>query len=424
MWAAPLLLALLHTVPDGGTPSSPDRSSPPVRIRVAPTAFGLAGEVSSGGAAAMVAAELNRRGHQGITEEMISIHLQMALERQSLGCSGAECDLRLFRALDFDVLVLLTVEDRRDGAFLRLDLLIPPTLVEVGSVRQRLHPPTYATLGKALPALLDTLLPTMRSPPEQLARVKPLPFKELVVGFTPSRAQERPSLLLPVTPRYPHHRYFTGPGGLMVAYGSSQSGNPEVFAGDAATLQVQHVVEARPAGSAVVVQLADPVVRDRGTAVLRLEGGNASVDCGDETVPLEPVPEGERLTSLRRASKVRAEWAWRPVLLAHDENGVTYFVDASTSSPRHRVWIGQGGTYYSLEGLALLSGADVTAFFGPTGTLAVSPAHVGVVWTRGRTYAPLQYVPASNMDRVIFAKDGPYAGHLPSTICGQWRVLH
>lgn len=417
--AAPPKLAVLQVAPGEGVPPS------------------TAAAVTE----SLVAEVRRRSGAEVITQREIASILSLENQKAMLGCATDACMAELGGALGADRLVAA------DLAKLGESFLLHVRVVEVKRVRvsaqsdRRLRGGTIDDVLDVLPAVVAELFPPPAGAP---AAATSAPPSGGVAAAGPAEAAPAPDGAAPVAsgagappasawaddredlPRAVKDRLYvlTDDRGLYVALAPFQGIETPLYAGDARRMYRQRVVGGGQRGRLAVDRVFwEPRVRSGAESLLAMQGAKATLTCGARTIPLRALGPGAARRLLAEAELFAPPFRRVPQLLARDDQGAYYFVDAArdpasggpAEPPDYRLKVGRKGS---------LGPVPVSDALADPGGLVLVTASGRLVerggaseWVAGTARTPLTTLDLRDSAPFIYGQTGPYAGTRLGTPC-------
>lgn len=407
----------------------------PARIAVLPIVPGEG--VTNKAAASLteaVASEVRKRaGAEVITQREINTVLSLERQKVMLGCATDACMAELGGALGAERLLVGDVARVGESLLVHLRLLEVAKVNVVAQADRRFRKGTLDDVLDAIPAMAGELFeatPKTSGPaapkdaPAQTgatAGPKPAPKRALPPPWAeePDRQLREEDLAKLSVWRDGDGRYVAlDPNDLDELF----------FAGTARKLHRVVSIGGGVDGGAGKgsFRFWDPrAPRPGADFSWRPEG--ATLDCGSgREFPFRAVPAMEAKRLLARAEVLAPRWRRRPVLLARDDQGVYFFVDARRSAsgspeapPDYRLHVGKKGA------LALVDLEDVIAddagFVFVTGGGRVVARKAGqklaVEWATASARLGLTWLDPSEYGPLVYGALGVYAGQELGTPC-------
>jgi hypothetical protein len=394
-------------------------------------------------------AEVRRQsGAEVITQREIASILSLENQKTMLGCSSDECMAELGGALGADRLVAA------DLAKLGESFLLHVRVVEVKKVRvsaqsdRRLRGGTIDDVLDVLPAVVAELFPAMPGaqpavatpsgppPAAAAATAVSVPVPDVPAAATGSAAAPpaatggaSPTAWVDEPERVPRSvrdrlYVLTDDAGLYVALIPFQGVDTPLYAGDGKRLYRQRVVGGAQQGRlAFERSFWEPRVRSGGESRLAMRGGSATLTCGSRTIPLRVLGVGAARRLLAGAEFHAPPFRRVPRLLARDEQGAYFFVDAARDAasggpaepPDYRLRYGRKGS------LGQVPVADAVADAGGLVLVTAGGRLVdrggAAEWVAGTARLPLTTLDVQESAPFIYGAGGPYAGARLGTPC-------
>jgi TolB-like protein len=411
----------------------------PARIAVLPVAAGEG--VTDKTAAAVteaLAAEVRKRsGSEVITQREISTVLSLERQKAMMGCSTDSCMAELGGALGVSWLV------NGDVARVGESLLIHVRLVEVTKVRvvaqadRRFRKGTLDDLLDGLPAMAGELFPQSGGGSAAATggdRPRPTPDGEQV-GTAPGPKPAADAKPLP--PPWAEEQEKVA-AEKIEALAVWEDGSGNYFAMNATALD-DTIYAGTPkklfrqrSGSGFLNggegkgdrSFWDPRTGGRGSFTFTPE--EATLVCGKVSVPYKRVPALEAKKILARAELLAPRWRRIPIVLARDDQGMYFFVDARRSvegevadPADYRLYVGKKGSLARVELEDAIRDTGGYLFITSGGRLVARQLgqKFGVEWGTGNTRIALTWLDPADHGPLIYKDLGVYAGQQLGTAC-------
>jgi hypothetical protein len=398
---------------------------------------------------ALVAEVRRQSGAEVITQREIASILSLEKQKAMLGCETDACMAELGGALGADRLVA------GDMAKLGESFLLHVRVVEVKKVRvsaqsdRRLRGGTIDDVLDVLPAMVAEVFPS--AGPQAAAPIAPQPVPPAAAGLTPppaptpAPAVSAPGTLPPapvvaagasapaawvedpeVVPRPVRERFYvlTDDDGLYIALIPFQGLDTPVFAGDGTKMYRQRIVGGGQQGRLAFDRVFwEPRVRAGAESLISMRGGNATLSCGKRTIPLRVLGAGGARRLLAAAQFFAPPFARIPHLLARDDQGSYFFVDAArdpngggpAERREYRLRVGRKG---ALAPVALADTVDDPGgFVLVTATGRLVQRGGAAEWVSGAARTELTSVDVRDSGSFIYGELGPYGPARLGTPC-------
>jgi hypothetical protein len=188
-----------------------------------------------------------------------------------------------------------------------------------------------------------------------------------------------------------------------------------VFYGDRKTLYQQRVIGAGKNGNTEFeFDLWAPRARDQRVAAMQVEGGKLALHCRpgkDGTRPLTQLQADEASTLLRHAKFMPPLWIHQAHLLARDDDGVYYYVDAvreEYGGKGYRVFVGPKGRMKQVVMTNIVSDSAGEIYVTKTGQLKLIAGTAKMYWIKDGKKNELTALPPENNIYLIYRDLGIY----------------
>ena len=407
-----------------------------------------------------VVGEVRRQSRaEVITQREIASILSLENQKAMLGCQTDACMAELGGALGADRLVA------GDLARLGESFLLHLRVVDVKKVRvaaqadRRLRGGTIDDVLDVLPAMVAELFPgAPPAPPAQAVApmapapapapavmpppaVTPAPLvavpapgpglaappatgaalgKKAAAGWT----DEEETLTKDVKDRL---WVLTDDDQLVIAIVPFQGIDAPFFAGDPEKLYRQRVISGGSEGSTNAdYSFWDPRARAGAEASLSIRAGRATLTCGKRTIPLRVVGPGGTKRILSEAKLYAPPFRRIPHLLARDDQGAYFFVDAARdpwsgrAADRQdlRLRYGRKGALAPVELADAISDSGGLVLVGGSGRLVARGGQVEWIGATGRT--PLTPLELQAAGPFVYGELGAYGGRLGTPCDGRF----
>jgi hypothetical protein len=396
-------------------------------------------------------AEVRRQsGAEVITQREIASVLSLENQKAMLGCSSDECMAELGGALGADRLLAA------DLAKLGESFLLHVRVVEVKKVRvsaqadRRLRGGTIDDVLDVLPAMVAELFPAVPgaqaavavAPAAPAAAAAAAPAVPTAPPDVPAAAAAGPAPAPPAAtggaaptawvdeaervPRSVRDRLYvlTDDAGLYLALVPFQGVDTPVYAGDGKRLYRQRVVGGAQQGRLAVERILwEPRVRAGAESKLAMRGASATLTCGSRTIPLRVLGAGAARRLLAGAEFLAPPFRRVPRLLARDEQGAYFFVDAARDAasggpaepPDFRLRHGRKGSLGQVPVADAVADAGGLVLVTAGGRLVERGG--AAEWVAGAARLPLTTLDVQESAPFIYGAGGPYAGARLGTPC-------
>ena len=454
------LLAAAVVLAAAPTPTAPPpKASPPSKLAVLQVVNGEGVPTSTAAAITeAVVAEVRKQSRaEVITQREIASILSLEKQKAMMGCETDACMAELGGALGADRLVA------GDMAKLGESFLLHLRVVDVKKVRvavqadRRLRGGTIDDVLDVLPAMVKELFPAApppAPPPAQAAAPQPapafpLPVPALAVAPPPPDAGAPPApgagpAAPPVTSaalgkkiaggwteeeeklvRDVRDRLWvlTDDDGLVIALVPFEGIDAPVYAGDGEKLFRQRIISGGREGNLASTRAFwEPRARSGSEAMLTVRGGRATLTCGGRTIPLRVVGPGGTRRVLAEAKFYAPPFRRIPHLLARDDQGSYFLVDAARApwsgrpadKQELRLRYGRKGALAPVELTDTVSDPGGLVLVAGAGRLVARGGNVEWIGGAGRT--PLTPVDLRDAGPFVYGELGAYGGKL-GTVC-------
>ena len=391
-----------------------------------------------------VVAEVRRQSKaEVLTQREIASILSLEKQKAMLGCDTDACMAELGGALGAERLVA------GDMAKLGQSFLLHLRVVDVKKVRvsaqadRRLRGGTIDDVLDVLPAMVAELFPSTQ------LQAGPTPAVAPEAPLSPPLAQPPPAAAASpqVTPasKRTTGRWAEDPAplpddvldrlyvltddhGLVIAIVPFQGFDAPFFAGDGEKLYRQRVV-----GGGEEAQLAfgrvfwDPRARVGAESSLHVRGGRGTLTCGKRSIPLRVIGPAGKRRILARARFFEAPFRRVPHLLARDDQGYYFLVDAARDPvtgraedrPDYRLRWGRKG---ALGPVALTDTvADGAGLVLVTATGRLVERGGAVEWVSGTGRTALTPLDVRDAAPLIYGELEAYGGRLGTPCDGKFN---
>jgi hypothetical protein len=398
-------------------------------------------------------AEVRRRsGAEVVTQREIASILSLENQKAMLGCSTDACMAELGGALGADRLVAA------DLARLGESFLFHVRVVEVKKVRvaaqsdRRLRGGTIDDVLDVLPAMVAEIFPPAQAaepavpaapgpppaavaavtipppPPGGAAEAPPAattgaaPAPAVSAGAAAAAWVEEPEAL----PRALRERLYvlTDDAGLYVALAPFQGIDTPLYAGTRDKLYRQRLVGGSQQGRLAFDRVFwEPRVSSGSQSLLAMRGGNATLTCGGRTIPLRVLGQGAARRLLAAAQLFAPPFRRVPQLLARDDEGAYFYVDAArdpasggpAAPPDYRLRYGRQGSLGTVAVAEAIADGGGLVIVTASGRLVDRGG--AAEWVSGTGRLPLTSLDVRDSAPFIYGGSGPYAGARLGTPC-------
>ena len=458
-----LLAVALAAAPTPSAPSAPPpKAAPPQKLAVLGVTNGEGVPASTAAAITeAVVAEVRKQSKaEVITQREIASVLTLEKQKAMLGCETDACMAELGGALGTDRLVA------GDMAKLGESFLLHLRVVDVKKVRvaaqadRRLRGGTIDDVLDVLPAMVRELFPPAPPPAQaaapQPAPIVPVPFpspgltppppdagggaaapapgagpaappvtgaaltKKLAAGWT----EEEEKVVRDVRDRL---WILTDDDGLVIAVVPFEGIDAPFWAGDGEKLYRQRVISGGREGALASSRAFwDPRARSGSEAMLEIRAGRATLTCGGRTIALRVVGPGGARRVLAEAKFYAPPFRRIPHLLARDDQGSYFFVDAARDAwsgrpadrQELRLRYGRKGALAPVDLVDAVSDGAGLVLTSASGRLVARGASVEWISAAGRT--PLTPVDVRDAGPFVYGELGAYGGKLGTACDGKF----
>jgi hypothetical protein len=397
---------------------------------------------------AVVAEVRKQSGAEVITQREISSILSLENQKAMLGCSTDSCMAELGGALGADRLVA------GDMARLGESFLLHLRVVDVKKVRvavqadRRLRGGTIDDVLDVLPAMVAELFG--KPPPPVVARPAPQPPAGAVILPVPATPGATPvpppaGYAGPATPPVPSGAapapwmldepdapnpatrdrlmVMADDEGMFFAIVPYQDIDAPFWVGDGKKMYRQRVIGGGSSGRFQFDRTFwDPRARAGAESSLSIRGGRATLYCGKKVVELRVLGEGGTKKILGQAEFFAAPFRRIPHLLARDDQGNYFLVDAAREAdtgrladpPEYRLRYGRKGALAPVEVVDATGDPAGLVVITPTGRLVQKGREVE--WLSGAGKTTLTVLDVRDSARLIYQELGAY-GKTLGTAC-------
>jgi hypothetical protein len=382
---------------------------------------------------ALVAEVRRQSGAEVVTQRDIVSILSLENQKAMLGCSTDACMAELGGALGADRLVA------GDMARLGESFLLHVRVVEVKKVRvaaqadRRLRGGTIDDVLDVLPAVVAELFGV--SPPAATA-VAPPPAAPAPAGAaaapvaTAARtAPESPWVEEPEkVPRAVLDRLYvlTDDEGLFIALVPFQGFDTPIWAGDGVKMYRQRLVGGGQEGRLAFARVFwEPRGPAGGESHLEMRAARATLTCGKRKIPLRVLGAGGARRLVASAQFFAPPFRRVPHLLARDEEGSYFLVDAArdpdsgerAEPPRYQLRYGKKG---QLAPVALAEAvADPGGLVLVTASGRLVESGGAAEWVSGAARTPLRTIDVGEAGPLLYGELGPYGKRLGTPCDGK-----
>jgi hypothetical protein len=396
-------------------------------------------------------AEVRRQsGAEVITQREIASILSLENQKAMLGCATDACMAELGGALGADRLVAA------DLAKLGESFLFHVRVVEVKKVRvsaqadRRLRGGTIDDVLDVLPAMVAEVFPpapgaqaVAAPPPAPPPAAAPAPAGQAPAAAPPA-APPPPAgaaALPPTSPGAPAATWVDEPeplprsvkdrlyvltddAGLYIALVPFQGIDTPLYAGDGKRMYRQRVVGGGQEGRLAFDRVFwEPRVRRGAESVLAMRAAKGTLTCGTRSIPLRVLGTGGTRKLLAQAEFFAPPFRRVPHLLARDDEGSYFYVDAArdpasggpAEPPDFRLRAGRKGS---------LGAVQLSDAIADPGGLVLVTAGGRLVerggaaeWVSAASRVPLTTLDVRDAAPFIYGQGGPYAGARLGTPC-------
>jgi hypothetical protein len=392
-----------------------------------------------------VVAELRRQSKaEVITQREIASVLSLEKQKAMLGCDTDACMAELGGALGAERLVA------GDMAKLGQSFLLHLRVVDVKKVRvsaqadRRLRGGTIDDVLDVLPAMVAELFPSAQLP------VGPAPAVVTEAPLAPPLAQPPPAPVASpqvTTPASkstagswaedPTHLpkdvldrlyVLTDDHGLVIAIVPFQGIDAPFYAGDGEKLYRQRVVGGGQEGQLAFGRVFwDPRARVGAESSLHVRGGRGTLTCGKRSIPLRVIGPGGTRRILARARFFEAPFRRVPHLLARDDQGYYFLVDAARDPvtgraedrPDYRLRWGRKGALGPVALTDTVADGAGLALVTATGRLVERGG--AVEWVSGTGRTALTRLDVGDAAPFIYRELEAYGGRLGTPCDGKFQ---
>jgi TolB-like protein len=429
----------------------------PPKLVVLPVAAGEGVPESTAAAITeAVVAEVRRQSKaEVITQREIVSILSLESQKAMLGCATDACMAELGGALGADRLVSGNLAKLGESFLLHLRVVDAKKVRVEAQADRRLRGATIDGVLDVLPAMVAELFPGAPAPAPQAVAPPPAPAPAAVLPPPPPLEAAPPPAPPPTAgaagppvvgaaltkkaaggwteeeeklPPDVRDRLWvlTDDDGLVIVVVPFQDGDAPFYAGDGEKLFRQRVVSAYREGNLAFDRAFwEPRARAGAEAQLSFRGGRATLTCGKRTIPLRVVGPGGSKKVLAEAKLYAPPFRRIPHLLARDDQGAYFLVDAARDP-----WSGRPATRQDLRlrygrkgALAPVTLADTVSdpaglvLVTPTGRLVARGAEVEWITAAGRT--PLTPVDLRDAAPFVYGELGAYGARLGTPCDGK-----
>ncbi len=407
-----------------------------------------------------VVAEVRKQSRaEVITQREIASILSLEKQKAMLGCETEACMAELGGALGADRLVAGDLAKLGESFLLHLRVVDVKKVRVTAQADRRLRGGTIDDVLDVLPAMVAELFPG--APPPQAAVPPPQPALAAAVAVMPPPMAPPPDL--PPAPAPPPGAGLAAPpqtgaaltkkaaggwteeeeklpqdvkdrlwiltddDGLVIAVVPFQGIDAPFYAGDGEKLFRQRVVSGGREGNVNAdYSFWDPRARAGVEASLTVRGGRATLSCGKRTIPLRVVGPGGVKRVLSEAKFYAPPFRRIPHLLARDDQGSYFYVDAARDP-----WSGRSAERQDLRlrygrkgGLAPVTLADEIS--DPAGLVLVTSAGRlvarggAVEWIGAAGRTPLTSLDLQDAAPFVYGELGAYGSRLGTPCDGKF----
>lgn len=415
-----------------------------------------------------VVAEVRKQSRaEVITQREIASILSLENQKAMLGCQTDACMAELGGALGTDRLVAGDLARLGESFLLHLRVVDTKKVRVAAQADRRLRGGTIDDVLDVLPAMVSELFPpaappvaTPAVPPGGVAAVVPpagLPVAAPVVpGATPvpgaSPAPEAvPPAAGPVAPPTvgaalskkaaagwteeeetltrdlrDRLRFYTDDDQLVIAVVPFGDIDAPFFAGDPERLYRQRIVGGSREGTLAVSRVFwDPRARSGAESELSFRAGRATLTCGGRTIALREVSDGGKRRLLAQARFYAPPFRRIPHLLARDDQGAYFLVDAArdpwsgrpADRQELRLRYGRKGALAPVELVDTVSDPAGLVLVTASGRLVAKGA--AVEWVGPAARAPLTAIDVRDAAGLVYGELGAYGKRLGTPCDGK-----
>jgi hypothetical protein len=410
-----------------------------------------------------VVAEVRKQSRaEVITQREISSILSLENQKAMLGCQTDACMAELGGALGADRLVAGDLAKLGESFLLHLRVVDVKKVRVAAQADRRLRGGTIDDVHDVLPAMVAELFPgaaPAAPPPAVAAAVAPppapspgvmpppvaAPLPQVAPGPGPASGaglaappvtgaalskkaaagwvEEEEKLTQDVKNRL---WVLTDDDQLVIAIVPFQGIEAPFFAGDPERLYRQRVVSGgREGNTNADYSFWEPRARAGAEASLSIRGGRATLTCGKRTIPLRVVGAGGTKRILAEAKLYAAPFRRVPHLLARDDQGSYFFVDAArdpwsgrtADRPDLRLRYGRKGALAPVELADVLDDSGGLVLVTASGRLVGRGGQVEWVGPAGRT--PLTPLDLGSAGPLVYGELGAYGSRLGTPCDGK-----
>jgi hypothetical protein len=405
-----------------------------------------------------VVAEVRKQSKaEVITQREIASILSLENQKAMLGCQTDACMAELGGALGTDRLVAGDIAKLGESFLLHLRVVDTKKVRVAAQADRRLRGGTIDDVLDVLPPMVAELFPPQAAviPPPvagqggagAVAVLVPPPGGG-VPGPTPQPGDAGARQAGPATPPTvgaalskkaasgwteeedpiskdlaTRLRFYTDDDQLIIAVDTFGDIDGPLYGGDPEKLYRQRVIGGGREGQAAASRVFwEPRVRRGAESELDFRAGRATLVCGDHKIPLRELNDGGKKRILSQAKFYVPPFRRIPQLLARDDQGSYFFVDAArdpwsgrpASRPELRLRYGRKGALAPVELVDTINDAGGLVLVTSTGRLVSKGATVE--WVGPSARAPLTPVDVRDAGELIYGDLGAYGKRI-GTLC-------
>jgi hypothetical protein len=212
--------------------------------------------------------------------------------------------------------------------------------------------------------------------------------------------------------------------GLFIALVPFDGIHTPFYAGDGITMYRQRVVGGGQEGRLAFNRVFwEPRARSGAESSLDMRGGRGTLTCGKRSIPMRVLGEGGTRKLLGQARFVEAPFRRVPQLLARDDQGAYFFVDAArepasgeaADPPGYRLAYGRKGALGPVPLQDALADSAGLVLVTATGRLVDQGG--ALEWISGSARVPLTRLDVRDAGPLIYRELGAYPGGKLGTPC-------
>lgn len=420
---------------------------------------------------AVVAEVRKQSGAEVITQREIASILSLENQKAMLGCQTDACMAELGGALGAERLVAGDLAKLGESFLFHLRVVDTKKVRVAAQADRRLRGGTIDDVLDVLPAMVFELFPGGQPPPAAPARAAPpaavaaaipvpvpvpVPPAGGLPGATPTPAppDAAPAPPPPSGPVAPpavgaplskkaaagwteeeetltrdlrdRLRFYTDDDQLVVAVVPFGDVDAPLFAGDPEKLYRQRIVGGSREGPLAVSRVFwEPRVQAGGESALSFRAGRATLTCGGRTIALREVSEGGKKRLLEQARFYAPPFRRIPHLLARDDEGAYFYVDAArdpwsgrpAGREELRLRYGRKGALAPVELVDTVSDAGGLVLVTASGRLIARGG--SVEWVGPAARAALTPVDVRDAAGLVYGELGAYGKRLGTPCDGK-----